>query len=255
MNDLAWSIIKGIAIATTLSMAATASASDKSTTVLLATGHKQCSDFSVDSIQLEGKALAQGKAHGERHSALYTIKDGTTLSFADATIPVDYALLRSEKTVAVLMYPAGGVTSDANMTVALDGKDRPITSFSLCHGKGNNPPAPKILQSCNAIKTLGEVGISCPKGHRTLVCGIELDEAFFGLKNGGNTCCVCGAEDRSAGPAAYRQCDPDLPAGEKGACPKATKAKAPAEVPTLLELNNDPYYCVTVGGTRTCFAY
>ena len=106
----------------------------------------------------------------------------------------------------------------------------------------------QTLKSCNVSSFLDGAGITCPTSGRSLVCNVELDKPFFGMNDGSDTCCVCNN-------AALTECNPNVPAGEPNACPKATVGTNPVEVTTYIELNNDPYYCTTIGGKRTCFPY
>jgi hypothetical protein len=205
-------------------------ASDNSATVLPAEGNVVCADYSSNRIILSMDTRsadpsgvlsgpenpADADATGE--SASYTITDGTTLSFSDSTTPIDYVVIKSGRDVSVAMYPSGGVTSDGNLTVTVDGMDETISAFSLCYGLGNEAPPPPPLaetKSCDFDAVLDETGIQCEAfGSRALVCNFEL---------------------------------------EPNACPDHSVIDV--EVPTLIELNNDPYYCLTRGGTRTCYPY
>lgn len=91
-----------------------------------------------------------------------------------------------------------------------------------------------------------------------LVCSADLSTDADKFQIGSAACCLCNAE-------AY-ECDADkpellpgeeLPAGELPPCPNLTAENKGdrLQVPTTLMFNNDPYYCYTVGGKRTCFAY
>jgi hypothetical protein len=237
-------------------------ASDNSATVLPAEGNVVCADYSSNRIILSMDTRsadpsgvlsgpenpADADATGE--SASYTITDGTTLSFSDSTTPIDYVVIKSGRDVSVAMYPSGGVTSDGNLTVTVDGMDETISAFSLCYGLGNEAPPPPPLaetKSCDFDAVLDETGIQCEAfGSRAVVCNFELDKPFFGTADGSDTCCVCNN-------VALEECDSSLPSGEPNACPDHSVIDV--EVPTLIELNNDPYYCLTRGGTRTCYPY
>jgi len=239
-------------------------ASDNSSTVLPAEGNVVCNDYAANDVilsmdtrspdasgQLTGpENPADADASGE--SASYTITDGTTLSFSDSTTPIDYVVIKSGRDVSVAMYPSGGVTDDGNLTVTVDGMDETISAFSLCYGLGNEappPPPPLTTKSCDLDSVLDATGIECPAdGSRALVCNFELDDPFFGTADGSDTCCVCNN-------AALPECDPGVPAGEPNACPDSVGSKVGVEVPTLIELNNDPYYCFTVRGSRVCYPY
>jgi hypothetical protein len=274
--------------ATTLMLgyAALSFASDNSVTVFPAEGNKQCSDYAANGTILQmatSSPVTPGTLSGPENlvddpaifpdatgeTAAYAITDGTVMSFTNATTPIDFALLKSGRDVTVIIYPLGGVTSDSDMRLTVAGLDEPITAISLCYGLGNvappppPPPAPLTLKSCDTVNAaLDFTGVSCPTNttERQLVCNFELDKPFYGLKDGSDSCCVCNSP-------ALTECNPDLPAGtivaegERPACPdpKGTPllpGQLQTEVTTHIELNNDPYYCYTVGsGPRTCYKY
>lgn len=243
-------------------------ASDASVTVFPAEGNKTCSDYSsnklilamgttaptpsVGGIQLYG-AENPRDADSAGESAAYVLSaDGKTLSFSAATTPVDYAVLKSGTSVAVLVYPAGGVKGDANMAVRGTSGNLAISAFNLCYGLGNSalPPPPVAKAKTPNCSTLtdgldGQVIACSNTTHPVLLCSMELDQAFFGMKSG-DTCCVCNHDE-------LVECDPSLVEGAEGACPSA--AYEPKEVTTSIEINKDPYYCTTVGGTKRCYTY
>ena len=265
-----------------LGYAALSFASDNSVTVFPAEGNKQCSDYAANGKILQmgtTSPLASGTVSGPENlvddpviypdatgeTAAYAIIDGTVMSFSNATTPIDFALLKSSKDVTVIIYPSGGVTSDSDMRLTVAGLDKPISAISLCYGLGNvappppPPPAPLTLKSCDTVNAaLDFTGVTCPNTtERQLVCNFELDKPFYGLKDGSDSCCVCNS-------TALTECNPDLPAGtivadgEPGPCPnpKNSDQVLPTEVTTHIELNNDPYYCTTVGsGPRICYKY
>lgn len=260
------------ATAFALSYAALSFASDHSATVFPAEGNKQCSDYASNGTVMQmgtTSPVVAGTLSGAENprdadttgeSVAYTVAGGTVAGFSGATTPIDYALLKSSRSISVIIYPSGGVTQDANMRLTVAGVDQPITAISLCYGLGNvvaappPPPPLKTLKSCNLDAVLDNTGVSCPtNGDRTLVCNFELDKSFYGLKDGSDSCCVCN----SAANAPLTECDPNVAAGEANACPNpASATKLPTEVTTHLELNNDPYYCTTVGsGPRICYSY
>lgn len=246
-----------------------ASASDKSMVVFPAEGNKTCSDYASNKVILSmgaNSVVASGSVTGpdnpaavdpdtDAETASYHLV-GKVLDFTSST-PVDYVLLKSGTTVSLLIYPSGGVTSDAGMSLP---GNLAISAFNLCYGLGNQPPGPPplgVTKSCNDPNSafLDENGIACPANPtrgRTLVCNIELDQDFFGMKDGTDTCCVCGAEP-------LPECDPNQPYDparpENNACPGPTVGDANKEVTTSIEINKDPYYCTTVGGTKKCYPY
>jgi hypothetical protein len=264
------------AAAFALSYAAMSFASQNSTTVFPAEGNKQCSDYSSNSVIMQmgtTSPVAAGTLSGGDNpkdadttgeSAAYTVANGKVVGFTASSTPIDYALLKSKTNISVIIYPSGGVSSDADMRLTVAGVDLPITAISLCYGLGNQvtppPPPPPLakLKSCNIDAFLDATGVSCPtSGERTLVCNFELDKSFYGLKDGTDSCCVCNNE----GDKPLSECNPDLPVGtvvaegEAPACIKPADKTVDTEVTTHIELNNDPYVCSTVAGKRTCYYY
>lgn len=258
-------------------------ASDNSVTILPAEGNVQCSDYAANRIVLSMDSSnpdASGTVFGADdpndademgESANYTIDSLTSLSFSGATAPVDFAILKNARTVSVIMYQSGGVDNDANMTLP---GDLEISAFSLCYALGNTepppppPPVAKTIPVCEVLDpfttaSLDDTGVVCPAdtadSPRSLVCNIELDQPFYGLIES-DSCCICnnGTDGSEVG---LVECDPDLVAGETNpdtglsSCLDTTSKDRPLEVTTHIEFNNDPYYCTTIGGRRTCYAY
>jgi hypothetical protein len=243
-------------------------ASDNSATVLPAEGNVVCADYASNSVILSMDTRSpdeSGELTGPENpadadstgeSVFYSITGGTTLSFSDSTTPIDYAVIKSGRDVSVAMYPSGGVTSDGNLTVTVDGEDQVISAFSLCYALGNEappPPSATVTKSCDLDAILDATGIQCPTdGSRALVCNFELDDPFFGTIDGSDICCVCNSDS-------LEECDPGAVAGEPNACPTPKgvidPTARPTEVTTFIELNNDPYYCITRSGRRFCYPY
>ena len=251
-----------------LGYAALSSASDNSATVFPAEGNKQCSDYAANSTILQmgtTSPLASGSLTGAENpmdadttgeAVLYSVAGAKVVSFSQSSTPIDYAILKSGKSISVIIYPSGGVTEDANMKLTVGGVDQPITGISLCYGLGNSAPPPppplplKTLKACGLQSILDDTGVTCPASGKTLVCNFELDKPFFGLNDGTDSCCVCNS-------AALVECDPSQQAGGPNSClaDTATATKAGAEVPVIIELNNDPYYVSCVSGICTYYRY
>lgn len=242
-------------------------ASDNSATVFPAEGNKQCSDYAANStiLQMGTNSLqAAGTLTGAENprdpdstgeTVSYQVANGTAVSFSASTTPIDYAILKSGRSISVIIYPSGGVTQDANMVLNVGGQDQPITGVSLCYGLGNAaPPPPPVseIPRCEDLN-MGEidnVGIACPaSGTRSLIFNFELDEAFYNTQDT-PIACVCNST------AGLSECDPSVPAGEPNACPDPNApGKRATEVSTLIELNNDPYVCTYVAGVPKCYRY
>ncbi len=233
-------------------------ASDNSATVFPAEGNVQCNDYAsnraifqmgTNSPQTSGIVLGVDNpqdADTTAESASYAIQGGTVASFTASTTPIDFAILKSNSKISLIIYPSGGVRADGNMTVTVAGTPQPITAMSLCYGLGNTAPVThrSTIKSCNISSLLDQTGVTCPATGRTLVCNFELDKSFYGLNNGSDSCCVCNNPDGE-----LKECDPNVAAGQPNACTQTTP-KTNTEVTTHIELNNDPYYCTTVGGVR-----
>jgi hypothetical protein len=264
-------LLQPIATALILGYTSLSFASSNSVTVFPAEGNKQCSDYSSNSLVKQmgtGSPLASGVVSGAENpndadstgeSASYTVAGGTVASFSAATTPIDYAILKSGRSVTVLIYPSGGVTSDANMSLIVNALPLKIDAISLCYGLGNTtppPPPPPPLTTvprCEVLLQgggLDDVGITCPSnGERSIVFNLEVDKSFYNT-DGTPTACVCNS------PTPLTECDPSVAAGSPNACPDpVSTSKRPTEVTTHIELNNDPYYCTTVAGIRKCYSY
>lgn len=260
-------LLQPITAAFILGYASLSCASTNSVTVFPAEGNGQCSDYASNNVVLKMRAispLASGVVSGLENprdadatgeSASYEVAGETVVSFSDSTTPVDYAVLKSGTKVSVIIYPSGGVTSDDDMSLVVNGQTLPIDQFSLCYGLGNVAPQPvaTTIPRCEDLTQgggLDSVGITCPSsGERSLVFNLELDESFYNT-DGTPTACVCNST------APLTECDPGVAAGEPNACPNpASPTKLPTEVTTHIEMNNDPYYCTTVAGIRKCYSY
>ncbi|MBL8473845.1 MAG: hypothetical protein JNM98_18790 [Rhodocyclaceae bacterium] len=203
-------------------------------------------------VTLSGPDMTNDSDSLPEQVSYFLSADGKSLSFSPTSTntPIDYAVLKSGSTVSVVIYPAGGVTSDAHLSIpGPSNTTMPISSFSLCYNLGNSAPVPvrTTTPSCSDQMSLDQQGIACNGGAPVLICSIELDQPFFGMKTG-DRCCVCNHE-------ALVECDPSLPEGAAGSCPGPTHNGAPKEVQTTIEINKDPYYCLSLGGTRTCYYY
>lgn len=255
-----------------LGSAASAHASDKSTVIFPAEGNKTCGDYSANSLILQmgtTSPLATGSLIGTENpmdtdttgeSATYSVTGGKMVGFS-ATTPIDYALLKSGRSIALIIYPSGGVASDANMKLTVGGVDQPISAISLCYGLGNvaPPPPPQppaaTIPSCSALNASGGIDgvqVMCPTDKRSIVYNFELDVPLYNV-TGSPIACVCNS-------APLLECDPNVAYDPNNlannACPRpADNGKNGAEVTTHIELNNDPYTCYTIGGTRSCFYY
>jgi hypothetical protein len=259
--------LKLFAAALLLGSSAVAHASDKAAVIFPGEGNRTCNDYAANSVILQMSTtspVASGMLYGTDspldadatgESAAYSVAGGTIVGFSGASTPVDYAILKSDRNIALIVYPSGGVTEDANMSVKVADVVQPISAISLCYGLGNSAPPPppppplKTTKSCDVDAILDATGVTCPKsGERTLVCNFELGKSFFGMADGSDTCCVCNS-------AALTECDPSQPAGGPNACINDSGSKTGVEVPVDIQLSNDPYYRSCVGGSCTYYYY
>jgi len=127
---------------------------------------------------------------------------------------------------------------------------------------------PLVAQNCVASEDgssvrINGVQVSCPEpeydasgnlidDNPRLVCSADLSTGADKFEIGLAACCLCNA--------VAIECNPSLAEGDDPVdgvppCPDSEAAKGALQVPTSLMFNNDPYYCYTVGGKRTCFYY
>lgn len=173
----------------------------------------------------------------------------TRFGFRDSTTPVDFIVLRDAVNMVIHYYPSGGVTSDDNLQLLVNGMPLPVDEINLCYGLGNLPSGPEEPPPQQPIATSCPLDNNCPNdGERRLLCRISLgDEGVFSGGVTANNCCVCNGDP-------LPPCDPTLLGGQPGTC-LGTSGTGTAEVPTTIELNEDPYVCTTSGGKRTCYQY
>lgn len=237
-----------------------ASASDFSAVVWPAEGNVTCSDYSANKVilsmgtnslvagttgTLTGPANPQdGDGDTNPETATYSLSsDGTTFSYS-ADTPINYVVLKSNKDVAVAIYKTGGVRGDGDLTITRNGVNEPIDAVSLCYGL----PGQQVAQT-TAVPTCSNVGVTVPGTQPQLVYRFDLNPSTAGAPFYNPKACVTGT-------AKAVQCNPQLPAGQPGSCfPTGSTTTGPKEVVSSLQLNNDPYYCLTLGGIRTCYYY
>lgn len=258
MNSYLRKLLGVVSVAALVLGAASQSvASDNSTVVLPAEGNVRCNDYAANDVILSmdtSSPTASGTVQGpddpadadsDPESATYAISGGTTLSFSNSSRPVDFAVLKSSREVAVIMYEAGGVSFDGNMTITRSGVDLPIDAFSLCYGLSASA-SPRTTPVCDDVYGAGYCAATAPGGERKLIYAFDLDADGGEFYN--TEACVCNS-------APLEECNPSVAAGNEGACPHKDSANPAPEVTTHIELNNDPYYCETIGGERNCYWY
>jgi hypothetical protein len=113
-----------------------------------------------------------------------------------------------------------------------------------------------VVQQCvvdGASVLINGTSVECPtNGEKRVVCSADLEPDADKFALGPTGCCVCNTVSQ--------QCDPNLREGEVSesglpACPESKASQDILQVPTILMFNNDPYYCFTSGGTRSCYWY
>jgi hypothetical protein len=136
----------------------------------------------------------------------------------------------------VFHFGSAGVTSDDTE----QGPGR-LAQVSFCYGL--SPPTPQPLARCSDLAQVGgldETGINCPYNATEERVLISLDP---GSPNWNVKLCTCNAN--------FAKCDPNVAAGQPGACPTGTLTT----VPIHIEGVQDPasLICTTIGGQRLCF--
>ncbi len=243
-------------------------ASDNSVTIFPGEGNKQCSDYSANSVVMQMGTTAPQPAGtvtgadnpydadsaGESVNYTWT-NTGTVVGFSNASTPIDYVVVKgsgNKSPVSVIIYPQGGVKSDGNIKLMVNGSPYPIAAISFCYALGNTPappPPPEVIPKCSDLVASGgldSVGITCPAdGKKSIVFNYEIGQPFFNTA-GSPIVCTCNTT--------ATQCDPSVPAGQPNACPELVPT-SPVEVPVHVEVNNDPYWCTTYAGSTKCYAY
>lgn len=164
--------------------------------------------------------------------------DGSTLGFREATVPINFAVIRSGLKLTVIRYPSDGVLGDQGLQILVDGH---IDELSLCYGLGlqiGGAPVVPVCPSCAGVSG------------RTLMCSFDLNSPQSS-GDASRACCIC---NNDSGP--LKACNPNAVGGQPNACVDGgTTSKTGLDVPTSVEFNNDPYVCNVSGGVRTCYKY
>ncbi len=155
--------------------------------------------------------------------------------------PISTTLTAGTHVISAQVQDSGGLVGSAQITLAVDASVVPQCQTA----------------AGGASVLINGTAVTCPTdGAPRVVCSADISNDADKFKLSQQACCVCGAGVEAT------ECDPDLPAvptepvpaGEPGPCPVA-KAFDNLQVPTTIMFNNDPYYCVTSGGVRKCYAY
>lgn len=158
--------------------------------------------------------------------------------------PINFVILKAQGSTSAKVIYYSSITGGANSDDALPANGT-ITAVSFCYGLSPYvPPPSSTLPDCDSLNTSGgldSTGIQCPTngGERVL---ISLDP---NAANWGVTACSCNHT--------FTTCNPDLAAGQTGACTKPLDTLE--HLPVIIEAIEDPTYCTTIGGTRTCKTY
>jgi hypothetical protein len=169
----------------------------------------------------------------------YADVDGDGLPDGDPSEFTVTDLSAGPHTITAQVADGGGLIGTASIDLQIDG------AVQQCEPTGGGDVYINgVLATCPDP----EVG---PR----LVCSADLDVEADKFQLGVTACCLCNAT--------AKRCDENLPAGADPdpitglePCPDATiQNKDAVQVPTTLMFNNDPYYCITVGGRRTCYKY
>lgn len=144
---------------------------------------------------------------------------------------------------------SNGATSGNNLGyLKSNGSYQGVQGVSLCTDNAT-PPVAETIPTCNSLNLAGGldgVQIQCPLDttRKSIVYNLEIGQPQFSA-NGSPIACVCNGD-------ALPQCDPSKKSGEPGACVAVKGSTTGTEVTTHIEINNDPYTCVTRAGRRTC---
>ncbi len=121
-----------------------------------------------------------------------------------------------------------------------------------------------VVSQCQSVAggasvLINGTAVTCPTdGSGNLlprvVCSADISDDADQFELSQQGCCVCGATAVECNPDLPAVPNDPIPAGAPGPCPVA-KAFDNLQVPTTILFNNDPYYCTTTGGRRTCYAY
>lgn len=231
----------GAAVAA-LGSAASTFASD-APVVLDLEGNPTCNSLTVNTITtLSDNSVDPGPFTLTQGSQTITgsvsSPDQHVLESWTATVPVNFVILKGQGNAGARVYHFGqsGVTSDTDAEGP--GTTTQIAQLTFCYGLSGTTIPPTPVAEC----TVEDFGVQCvPNGPREVFFVLDPDEPLFGVRQ-----CVCNDE--------LEQCDPSLPVGTSGACPKAGQPLT--EVTTFIEATKNPgtYYCITSGGRRKCFS-
>ncbi len=249
-----------------------------------------CQRYTVGGTQLRkpqpvspGGALVTPSARAD-----YTLSpDKKILGFSQAEPPVDFAIVKAaNRRVAVHLY--ANASNDNNIMVLNDlGQPLPIVEFALCSNAEDTDGTPALgglalnlkVPRCGSEGTPAFADV-CPDSSAT---GLDQDSQKIllidvkSLEDGAGPLAFETALDArtcfcTGGDAAVRdldflyQCDDSLSAADTdpggttttpteagGAC---TATPSPGtKVEEIGELSNDPYFCRTINGVRTCWKY
>ena len=149
------------------------------------------------------------------------------------------------------VYPNGATEGHGLGYEKSTGAYQNVQNVALCTDNAPPPPPPlsrsiPTCQSLNASGGLDGLQITCPSDttKQSVIYNFEYGKSFFNT-DGTPIACVCNS-------AALPECDPNKKAGEVGACISANGSKLGAEIPVIIEVNNDPYTCKTYGSTKIC---
>lgn len=219
----------------------------------------------------------------------YTVTDGNKLDF-DSNTGINIAIVKATSNdISVIYYAGAGQKQDWGLTAPLDGGGslQTISEFALCYGlpQTTGTPATNIDFSL-IIPRCGSAGTpvapkACPdpggagygdSKEIVLVNYIRLrDDADVPVTQDQpidpRSCFCTGGHIDVQAIENLVQCDDSLPAFDATSSdPPLTKDKTPGEtctvkpapgtkVEAVTQLESDPYFCRTINGRRTCWAY
>lgn len=225
----------------------TQSGSPLATTVGNLKGIVTCSDLN----SRVGCTLSSGTGtcSGPGFSATAQLQSNGTVNWVStgsATVSEVFVYGTSGGNTCEYVYSGGATNGQGVGFLKSNGTYQSVQGVEFCTSGAS---VAKTIPNCATFSGIDGVTINCPaNGAKSIIYNFEVGQPFYSA-SGTSMACVC-----NNGGAPLYECNPNVPSGQPGACP-VPAAKTGVEVTTHIELNNDPYVCQTIGGSRTCFYY
>ena len=230
--------------------------STNSVVEIISQGSGICNSYAIASIKEMGGNVSsgQGSFSSTDGSATYTLQSGTNFSFT-STLKINFAVLKSGSNVRIFYYPPGGLVSDGNMRLPVNGVFQTIESARLCYGQDGKftavEPPPVVIPSCSDLEAAGildQSEIFCPVATDEQRVIISLDPS---QPDWNPTLCTCNTSFEECDAFAQEEANATMQDVPERFCPSGAGLRA---LPTVIEAGNDgTWVCTTSGGTRTCY--